>query len=94
MNIFKEYGIISPIGRLGKRAGLKNGCNMKVGIIYKREKVKDGNIIKNLVEGFKSRGAEAVVLNGYDELKNLDVALVLGGDGAILHSAVPASKTG
>lgn len=65
---------------------------MKVGIIYKKSKVKDERIVTNLVENFKFHGAEAVILNGYDELKDLDVVLVLGGDGAILHSAVPASK--
>lgn len=65
---------------------------MKVGIIYKKGKLKDESVLSALIDGFQERGVETKILNGYDELVGLDFVVVLGGDGAILHSAVVAAK--
>lgn len=67
---------------------------MKVGIVYKKEKVKDKTIVPRLVEKFKARGCEVKTMLTSAELKDVDCAVVLGGDGALLHAAIIAGKQG
>ena len=65
---------------------------MKIGIVYKKEKVKDRSIVTRLTEKFRSRGAEVKIMHTGAELHDVDCVVVLGGDGALLHAAVIAGK--
>ena len=65
---------------------------MRIGIVYKKEKVKDKTIVPTLIEKFQSRGYEVKTVLTGAELKDVDYAVVLGGDGALLHAAIIAGQ--
>ena len=66
---------------------------MKIGILGNKTKIKSEQIIEDLLALLKSWGYDNTLLfNAPNEICGVDVVIVLGGDGAILHSAVPASK--
>ncbi len=65
---------------------------MRIGILYKKEKVRDGNVVPALVGKFRARGNEVKVMHTGAELHGIDCAVVLGGDGALLHAAVIAGQ--
>lgn len=67
---------------------------MEIGIVYKKEKLKNSTVPDLLIKGFLKRGVNAKIISDYDLLKNIDIALVLGGDGAIIHTAVAAARCG
>lgn len=67
---------------------------MKIGILGKKSKVKTQETIDEIVAFLQESGYETVQFSSYKEIENVDVVLVLGGDGAILHSAVVAAKKG
>jgi NAD+ kinase len=65
---------------------------MKVGILGNKNKVKSVQAIEEMELFVQSCGYETVRFNAYNEVDGVDVVLVLGGDGAILHSAVYAAR--
>jgi NAD+ kinase len=68
---------------------------MKVAIVYKKDKVKDRSVIPSLIREFEKRKVQTEVLySGSDLAKGADCAIVLGGDGALLHTAIIAGRLG
>ncbi len=67
---------------------------MKIGVLGKISKVKDQSIIDGLLQYLKDCGHQTVLFHEPTEIVGVDVAVILGGDGAILHSAVTAAKNG
>lgn len=65
---------------------------MKIGIVYKKEKVRDKDVVPRLISRFRSRGCAVKVIHTGAELHGVDCVVVLGGDGALLHAAVIAGK--
>ncbi len=65
---------------------------MKIGIVYKKEKVKDKCVVPTLVEKFTSLGHEVKTIFTSSELYGVDCTVVLGGDGALLHAALIAGQ--
>ncbi len=72
---------------------LYNIC-MNIGIIYKKEKLKDETVVTHLQGDFLKRGIRVQVLSSYEEIAQKDIVIVLGGDGALLHAARYAAKSG
>ncbi len=67
---------------------------MKIGILGKITKVKNDDTIEKLVHLLTCAGYETKRFSVCDEIVDVDALIVMGGDGAILHSAVPAAKNG
>jgi NAD+ kinase len=67
---------------------------MIVGIVANANKIKDDNIIRGLSNRLSEFGYKNVVFRDNSEIDGVDVLIVLGGDGAILHSAVVAAQKG
>lgn len=65
---------------------------MKVGILGNKNKIKSAQVIEEMQNFIGSCGYETVRFNVYNEIDGVDVVIVLGGDGAILHSAVYAAR--
>ncbi len=60
---------------------------MKIGIFYKKEKVKDEKVVSSLKESLEERGAEVFVYRNAAEISEVERLLVLGGDGTVLRAA-------
>ena len=67
---------------------------MKVGILGNKNKIKSTQAIEEMETFIQSCGYETTRFNAYNDIDGVDVVLVLGGDGAILHSAVNAARKG
>ena len=67
---------------------------MKVGVLGSKSKVKDDSVIEELLAKLQAWGYEATRFFKHPEIEGVDAVIVLGGDGAILHAAVPAAKKG
>ncbi len=65
---------------------------MKVGILGNKNKINSLQTIEEMENFLKDCGYETIRFNAYNEIDGVDVLLVLGGDGAILHSAVNAAR--
>ncbi len=65
---------------------------MKIGILGKISKIETLETVENLVSFLTALGYKTVVFANQNEIDDVDVVIVLGGDGAILHAAVPAAK--
>ena len=52
---------------------------MKIGIVYKKEKIKDKNIVSALIQKFQSFGCAVKIIHSGAELNGVDTAVVLGG---------------
>lgn len=65
---------------------------MKIGVLGKSHKVKDENVIDEIIRLLENAGHSATRILLASEINGLDVLIVLGGDGAILHSAVSAAQ--
>lgn len=65
---------------------------MKVGVLGNIKKVKSQAEIDGVVEYIRSCGYPTTLFSEPSEIAGVDVVVVLGGDGAILHSAVTAAK--
>ena len=65
---------------------------MKIGVLGKISKVKSQQVIDEFVEFLRSLGYETAMFTTSQEIEGVDVVIVLGGDGAILHSAVSAAQ--
>ncbi len=67
---------------------------MKVGVLGNINKIKTAQTLEELVSFLQGIGHETVIFTSHRDIYGVDVLLVLGGDGAILHSAVVAAKKG
>ena len=67
---------------------------MNVGIVANANKIKNIDIIERLSAFLFKHGFKNVVFNDNSEIIGVDVLIVLGGDGAILHAAVVAAQKG
>lgn len=67
---------------------------MKVGILGNAAKVKSQTTIDEIVTFVQNCGYETVRFTSPLDVAGVDVVIVLGGDGAILHSAVTAARNG
>ncbi len=65
---------------------------MKIGVIGFKNKVKNTNAVAALSALLREKGYETVIFSTPAEIENVDAVIVLGGDGAILHSAIKAAK--
>ena len=65
---------------------------MKIGVFGKTNKVKSEQTIEDIVSFIRSLGYETKRIFAVPEIGDIDVLIVLGGDGAILHSAVIAAQ--
>lgn len=67
---------------------------MKVGVLGSVVKSKTAATVRSLLEYLQQAGYETVEFNHTGEINGVDVVIVLGGDGAILHAAVIAAQRG
>ena len=67
---------------------------MKIGVLGNIKKLKTAETMEEITSFLKDLGYETVKFTSYNEIADVDVVLVLGGDGAILHAAVPAARRG
>lgn len=67
---------------------------MKIGVLGKKSKVKTELVIEEIISSLQSWGYEPVRFHSPNEIDGVDVVIILGGDGAILHSAVTSAKNG
>lgn len=65
---------------------------MKIGVLGKLSKVKNQETIDELVAYLQSCGYDTAKFTSPSEIRGVDVVIILGGDGAILHSAVTAAQ--
>ncbi len=65
---------------------------MRVGILGNVNKLKTAQTLEELVVFLENAGYETVRFASHREIDGVDVVLVLGGDGAILHAALVAAK--
>lgn len=67
---------------------------MKIGVLGNKSKVKNVETIDEIVRFLQDAGYETVKFASHKEIDGVDVVVVLGGDGAILHAAVIAAQKG
>lgn len=67
---------------------------MKIGVLGKLSKVKSVTVIEDLVKLLQNEGYDTVIFQSPLDITEVDVVIVLGGDGAILHSALPSARQG
>ncbi len=65
---------------------------MRVGVLGNINKLKTAETLDELVAFLKNAGYETVRFASHREIDGVDVVLVLGGDGAILHAALVAAR--
>ncbi len=67
---------------------------MKVGVLGNINKIKTSQTMEEIVAFVREAGYETVQFTSHKDIEGVDVVLVLGGDGAILHAAVVAAQRG
>ena len=67
---------------------------MKVGVFGSSNKIKNVETMDEILQSLHEAGYETVKFQSQKEIEGVDVVLVLGGDGAILHSALVAAQKG
>ncbi len=67
---------------------------MKVGILGNINKLKTAQTLEEIVEFLQAVGHSTVQFTSHKDIDGVDVVLVLGGDGALLHASVIAAKKG
>ncbi len=65
---------------------------MRVGVLGNIRKIKTEQTVRDIVAFLQSAGYETVEFSSHKEIDGVDVVLVLGGDGAILHAALVAAR--
>ena len=65
---------------------------MKIGVLGNIKKLKTAETMEEITSFLKDLGYETVKFTSYNEIADVDVVLVLGGDGAILHAGVIAAQ--
>ena len=64
---------------------------MKVGLIGNPAKLGHDSVLNNLIEKLQEAGHNATYFSSHKQIKDVDIVIVLGGDGAILHAATVAA---
>lgn len=67
---------------------------MKVGVFGSSNKIKNVEVMDEILNLLQEAGYEGVKFRTQKEIDGVDVVLILGGDGAILHSALIAAQRG
>lgn len=67
---------------------------MKVGVFGSSSKIKNVEALDEILHSLRESGYEVVRFRTQKEIDEVDIVLVLGGDGAILHSALVAAQKG
>ncbi len=67
---------------------------MKIGVVGNATKAKNREALESFVAFLNKKGYETVVFAKNSEIGGVDVLIVLGGDGAILHAATLAAAKG
>lgn len=67
---------------------------MKIGLIGNVKKIGDASVIENLVLSLRECGHFVTMFSAYHEINGVNLVIVLGGDGAILHAATVAAPQG
>ena len=67
---------------------------MKIGVLGKVKKVGTVETIEEILQFLNELGYETVRFYSHREIRDVDVVIVLGGDGAILHASLPAAQRG
>lgn len=65
---------------------------MRVGILAVKAKMKNPLAVEEMITYIRSLGYPTCVFTASSEIVGVDVVIVLGGDGAILHAAVSAAQ--
>lgn len=65
---------------------------MKIGVLGNIKKLKTAETMEEILAFLRDLGYETVKFSSYQEIADVDVVLVLGGDGAILHAGVIAAQ--
>ena len=67
---------------------------MKVGVLGTKAKIKYENVIHEVLSYIQSLGYQSVEFERPQDVCGVDVVIVLGGDGAILHAALASAQNG
>lgn len=67
---------------------------MKIGLLGNVSKKITVEALNEIAEYLEQLGYITAIFSTPQEIKDIDVLLVVGGDGSILHAAVPAAKKG
>ncbi len=65
---------------------------MKIGVLGNIHKLKTMQTMEEIVHFLQDVGYETVTFTSHKDIDDVDVVLVLGGDGAILHASVIAAR--
>ena len=65
---------------------------LKVGVLGNINKLKTSETMQEIVTFLQEAGYETIAFHSQKEIDGVDVVLVLGGDGAILHAALVAAQ--
>ncbi len=65
---------------------------MKVGVLGNVNKIKTAQTMEEIICFLQNAGFDTVSFTSHKEIDGVDVVLVLGGDGAILHATVVAAR--
>ncbi len=65
---------------------------MKVGVLGNINKIKTAETMREIIDFLQKSGYDTLGFTSHKEIDGVDVVLVLGGDGAILHAALVAAK--
>lgn len=67
---------------------------MKIGVLGNVAKIGTVETLNELMASLEELGHEVVRFSSHKEIDGVELVVILGGDGAILHAAVPAAKKG
>ena len=68
---------------------------MRAGIYYNKNYLTENKTyLENIKKQLTDKGIDCVIVNSYEDIANLDVLLILGGDGTILNVAACCAKRG
>ncbi len=67
---------------------------MRIGVLGNKNKVKNAQTIENILQKLQSWGYETARFSCPSDIRDVDVVIILGGDGAILHASVLSAKRG
>ena len=65
---------------------------MKIGIVVNEKKINNRETVMNVVSFREQQNHSCFVFAKNEDIDGVDVLIVLGGDGAVLHSAVFAAQ--
>ncbi len=65
---------------------------MKIGVVVNEKKIKNKETVTNFVSFLEGQNYSCFVFPKNEDIADVDVLIVLGGDGAVLHSAIFAAQ--